>query len=165
MKIKVEGLKQLDQALGALRTKAMAKGVVRRALLEAATPMQQKAQSMAPGRADPSEVITYGPKGARKVRQPGTTKALVQIGTTLTKRQASKARKAGKSFSEVYVGTRDAKAHFEEFGSANQPPRPFMRPAYDSEAQPTINRFTDALGNELNKVAAREARRAVKLKG
>lgn len=165
MKIKVEGLKQLDQALGALRTKALAKGVVRRALLEAATPMHRMAQDMAPGRKNPTSVIKFGPKGARQIRQPGTTKALVQLSDKLTKRQAAKQRKSGKDFSEVYVGTRDAVAHFEEFGSANQAAQPFMRPAYEAEKVPTIERFTDALATELEKTAAREAKRAVKIKG
>ncbi|UZW55947.1 hypothetical protein NUH86_03905 [Sphingobium sp. JS3065] len=163
MKIKVQGLKELDAALGQLRTKAMARGVIKRALIEAAKPMHQQAQEAAPGRADPNEVITYGKGDNRRVRQPGTTQALVQIGDRLTKRQAGQARKAGKSFVEIYVGTRDAKAHFEEFGSANQPPHPFLRPAYDSEAEPTIRRFVGTLTNELEKVAVREARRTARL--
>lgn len=163
MKIKVEGLKELDQALGALRTKAMARGVVERALLEAAKPMHQRAQDAAPGREDPSEVITYGKGESRRVRQPGTTKALVQIGKKLTKRQASQARKAGKHFAEIYIGTRDAKAHFEEFGSVNQSATPFLRPAFDSEAEPTIRRFVDTLTIELNRTAQREAKRTARL--
>lgn len=163
MKIKVEGLRQLDKALGELRTKAMAKGVVERALLEAAAPMHKRAQDMAPGRKDESKVIYFGRGQGRKIRQPGTTRALVQIGKTLTKRQASQARKAGKHFAEIYVGTRDAKAHFEEYGSRFQAGSPFMRPAYDMEAEPTIRRFVGTMTTELDKVAKREAARAVRL--
>ena len=163
MKIKVQGLKELDAALGQLRTKAMAKGVIKRALLEAAAPMHAEAQSNAPSRADPSEVIAYGKGPNRRERRPGTTQALVQIGDRLTRRQAAQARKGGKSFVEIYVGTRDPMAHLEEFGSANQQPHPFMRPAYDAEAEPTIRRFVDTLSTELNKVAAREAKRAARL--
>lgn len=163
MKIKLEGLKELDQAIGALRTKAMAKAVLERALLEAAKPMQEMAQALAPGRDDPNKVITYGKGDNKRVRQPGTTKALVQIGKKLTKRQAAMARKQGKHFAEIYVGTRDAKAHLEEFGSINQAPKPFMRPAFAAEAEPTIRRFVDTLTTELNKTAEREARRTARL--
>ena len=163
IKIQVAGLKELDKALGELRTKAMARGVVERALLEAAAPMHEMAQRLAPGRADPNEVITYKRGGERVERQPGTTKALVQIGKKLTKRQAAQARKAGKHFAEIYVGTRDAKAHMEEYGTINQRARPFLRPALDSEAQPTIKRFTTTLLTELEKVGKREAARTARL--
>lgn len=163
MKIKVQGLKELDLALGQLRTKAMAKGVVKRALFEAFEPMQAKAQAAAPGRDDPSEVIYYGRGANRRIRQPGTTRALVQISDRLTKRQASKQRKAGKHFVEIYVGTRDAKAHLEEFGSVNQPAHPFMRPAYDGEAEPGIRRFVTSLTSELEKAAIKEAARTARL--
>ncbi|GLV21994.1 hypothetical protein TomMM35A_18470 [Sphingobium sp. TomMM35A] len=163
MKIKVQGLRELDQALGQLRTKAIAKGTVERALLSAAAPMHQMAQDMAPGRTDPGEVITYGKGESRRVRLPGTMKALVQIGKRLTPRQAAQARKQGKHFAEVYVGTRDPMAHLEEFGSVNQIAHPFMRPAFDSQAEPTIRRFVETLKSELDKTAAREARRTARL--
>jgi HK97 gp10 family phage protein len=163
MKIKVQGLKELDAALGQLRTKAMAKGVVKRALFGAAEPMHQMAQDAAPGRDDPNEKIYYGRGANRRERRPGTTKALVQIGDRLTRRQASQARKAGKHFVEIYVGTRDAKAHLEEIGSVNQAATPFMRTAFSNQAEPTINRFVDTLSRELEKAAAREAKRTARL--
>jgi HK97 gp10 family phage protein len=163
VKIKVEGLKQIDQALAELGNKALAKRVVTKSLLEAAKPMQEMAQARAPIRANPNEVIRYGPKdGPYKERKLGTTRALVQVGTRLTKRQASASRRQGKDFSEVYVGTRDRAARFEEFGTINQPADPFLRPAFEAEGVPTLYRFMDAMWVNLTKAAERLAKKAAK---
>lgn len=167
MKIKVQGLKELDKALGELRTKAIAKGVVRRALLEAARPMQEQAQAQAPVRRDPTDVVTFR-QGAskdspRRVRRVGTMRALVVLTTALTSRQASQARKDGKHFTSVYVGTRDPIARLQEYGTVEHPAQPFMRPAFDAEAMPTATRFIDAMWSEISKAAAREARRTARL--
>jgi len=167
VKVTVQGLKELDKALGELRTKAIAKGVVRRALLEAARPMQERAEALAPVRTDPSDVVTYrvgaSKDSARRVRRIGTMRALVVLTTALTSRQASQARRDDKHFSSVYVGTRDPIARLQEYGTAQHPAQPFMRPAFDAEGMPTVNRFIEAMWGEISKAAAREARRTARL--
>lgn len=164
VKIKVEGLRQLDAALGDLKNKTVAKGVVRRALLESAEPMRARAEAAAPVREDTDRVVTFGPKGNKKVRRVGTMRALVQMGTRLTKRQAGQARRETKFFSAIYVGTRDRIARLREFGTVGQSAEPFMRPAFDGEGEATIGRFMAALLREIQAAAARQARKAAKLK-
>lgn len=158
--VRVEGLRELDRALGEL-PKATARNVLLRALGKAAEPMHSHAKSLAPVRDDDRDVY-FGPDGARKLRRPGTTKHLVQAGTRLTPRQRSQARKEGKAFAEYYVGTRDRAARFPEFGTAEMPAQPFLRPAWDANKQRALDIFRTELGGEISKAANRLARRAAR---
>jgi HK97 gp10 family phage protein len=93
------------------------------------------------------------------------------------------ARRAAKASGEVpmvvaYMGTTAGANHgiFAEFGTSphiNQgkfagshhpgtPPHPFMRPAFDAQAQPTVDRLAVILAQEIDKAARRAAARARK---
>lgn len=159
---RMEGLRELDQALGEL-PKATAKNVLVRTLLAAGRPMQQQAQALAPARPAGAPQKTYVKSGAVRVRRPGTLKALVQIGTRLTPRQARAARQDGKDFAEVYVGTRDPIARLDEFGTADAPAHPFLRPAFEANKHQALETIRTVLGGEIEKAVQRLARKAVRL--
>lgn len=151
---KVEGLKDLDDALATLGSKTLVKGVLRRIGLKALAPFVEDAQALAPIDADPAN----SPK-----RAPGTLKRSYHAGTKLNKRQASLARKEGKSDVEVYAGTNDPAGIQTEFGNAHQAPQPHARPAWDGAQRQALEIVKNDMMAEINKTADRAAARARRL--
>lgn len=141
--VKVEGLRELEAALAEL-PKATARNTLRRVLKRAAEPVQEEAQANAP-------VAT------------GRLKVSIVVGTKLTRRQQRDAKKEGKFFSEIHVGTSNEAAVPQEFGTVNMSAHPFMRPAWEGNKAKTLDIISGELGAEIEKSAARLARKAAKL--
>ncbi|TDK35201.1 hypothetical protein E2F50_13145 [Rhizobium deserti] len=139
--VRVDGLKDLDQALKKL-PRATAKSVGRRTLMKAAQPIAEAGRANAPER-------------------EGNLKKSYGVGTKLTKRQKRMNKK--ESPVEVFVGPNDPAAVQTEFGNQHQAAEPHLRPAWDAEKQPTLERIKDGLWVEISKAAARLARKAAKL--
>jgi HK97 gp10 family phage protein len=144
--IKIDGLKDLDRALGEL-PKTTAKATLRRVAIKALQPFD------AAWRAN-----------AERNRLTGALDGSGGVGTKLTRRQAQQAKKQDdKSFVEVYAGPNNPAAVPGEFGTVDQPPRPFMRPAWDATAGQVLQIVSDELGTEIDKSAKRLARKAARL--
>lgn len=141
---KIEGLSQCDEALGTLK-KATAKAVLRRVGKKALEPMADAAERFAP-------VLT------------GHLRDSITTGTKLTRRQA-RLNKADppEDFVSIFMGPNNPAAVPQEFGTFDQPAQPFMRPAFELEAEPTIMRVRDLLKPEIDKTIQRAAARALKL--
>lgn len=158
--VRVEGLRDLQRALSEL-PKATSRNVQRRAMIKALTPMERQAESLAPA-------LT------------GELRRGIEVGTKLSKRQQSEHRASigmkGFRTTEgfrydpqtaifMFMGPRgSAKAIVQEFGSVYLSPHPYMRPAWDSGAGPAVETIKDELWSEIDKAAARLARKAAKLK-
>lgn len=143
--VRVDGLRELDAALGDL-PKATARAVLRRVGIKALQPMAQAARQLAPD--DPAT-------------QGNDLKNSITVGTKLNKSQTRLNRKReDKSFTEVFMGTNDPAGVQQEFGNVNHGPQPFMRPAFDANAEGAIKIVADELGDEITKTAARIAKRA-----
>lgn len=169
VRIKIEGLSDLDKALSNL-TKAVGKGVLRRSLKQAAEPMADLARSLTP-------------------EDTGALKKSIEISALLNGKEKSGHRKLhrdDRSAVELFVGPSyklgkgGRHGHLVEFGTAphknkgqfagtwhpGTAPRPFMRPAFDTQARPTVERLRPILWSEIEKAAAKaarkEARRAAK---
>jgi hypothetical protein len=149
---KVEGLAELDRALGEL-PKTTARAVLRRTGLKALEPFVAKVRSMAPIDADPES----SPK-----RPPGTLRDSYIAGTKLNKAQARTAKREGKSFVEVYAGTNDPAGVQTEFGNAHQSAQPHARPAWETTQSEVIDLVGKQLFAEIEKAAARLAKKAAK---
>lgn len=149
---KIEGLSDLDRALGEL-PKTTAKAALRRAGLAALEPFVDKWKSLAPVDADPASTPN---------RPPGTFRDSIHAGTKLNRSQAKTARREGKSFVEVYAGTNDKAGVQSEFGNVHQAAQPAGRPAWDASQPQVIERFGKLLGPEIEKAAARLARKAAR---
>ena len=52
---------------------------------------------------------------------------------------------------------------WQEFGTVNQPPQPFMRPAWDGGKDALLDGIADDLWAEISKAAARQAKKAARL--
>jgi hypothetical protein len=142
--VRVEGLRELEKALGELESKALAKGVLRRVLLKAGQPIAEFANSIAPD--DP------------RTPDPDLNTSFF-VGTKLNKRQKKEARNDTKSFQEVYVGSNDVAAIQQEFGNVNHGPKPSLRPAWDATKFQALDIIKRDLGSEIEKTAARAAKR------
>lgn len=140
--VQLEGFRELEAALAEL-PKATGKNVIKRALLNAAKPIEEAAAENAPALS-------------------GHLKRDVSSGTRLTRRQAAQARRAGKSYQEVYVGVADPAGVQNEFGNEHQGPQPFLRPAWDANRDEALDRIKTELGQEIDRAAARLARKAAR---
>lgn len=140
---KVEGLSELNFALGEL-PKTTAKNALKRTLLKGAKPIDEMASSMAP-------------------KLTGRLQISVITGTKLTRRQRSSAYRAGTSgVVEVHVGTALSRGMFQEFGTVKMPAHPFMRPAWEANKERALKIIKTELGPEIEKAAARLAKRRAK---
>lgn len=135
---KIEGLKELDEALKEL-PKATARNVLLRVLKKEAQPIADDAAAFAPD--DP----TTGGKDLR-----GSMLVL----SVPAKRRASDV--------EVAVGpsTKTFYGQFQEFGVAHHGPQPFLRPSWDSNVMGVLNGIRDRLAEEIEKARKRLARKA-----
>lgn len=151
MQIKTEGFADLERALAELEKTATAKGIMRRSLKKAAMPMKDIMHDLAPRGDTSSDALADS----------------VTIGARLSKRQAGLHRKMfrnDKAAVEMFVGPGpDPAAWNQEFGNINHGPQPFARPAFDQEARPTLDRLGRTMWNEIEKTAARAARKAARL--
>lgn len=140
--MKLEGLSDLVEGLQEL-SKATATNVQKRALKEAADPIEADAKRNAPHRT-------------------GLLEARINISSKLSPRQRASAVKESKV--EVYVGPPSmARGIVAEFGSVKQAPQPFMRPAWDANKRTAFLRIRDILAEEIEKARQRAARKAARL--
>lgn len=142
--VKVDGLKDLDRALGEL-PKAAGKAVLRRVARKALEPFDKAWRAKAP-------------------HLTGQLEESGGISTKLTKRQARLNRKRDdKSSIEMFSGPNNPAAVPQEFGTVDQSAQPFMRPAWDETQDETLAIVKTELGTEITKTADRIARKAARL--
>lgn len=140
----VDGLRELDKALGEL-PKSVAKATLRRVMREAAEPIARAARRNAPTH----DMHLY---------------ESIDVSTRLSRRQAQQHRKeGGRAFQEMFVGTNNPAGMQQEFGNSRHGAQPFMRPAWDAEKGPTLDRIANSLWSEIEKSAKREAAKARRL--
>lgn len=137
--IKLEGFKELHRNLGNL-TKATERGVLRRVATQALEPVVELAKQLVP------------------VDQ-GRLRDSIIIANSLSQRARRNERDEPKGGVKVYAGTNSRTAVVTEYGSWKQPPRPYMRPAWDSQKNKVLKFVGYELGAEIEKAAARAARR------
>lgn len=173
--MKLEGMKELQQAMEQIATKSTRTAVMRRALTKAAEPMRAKAEAWAPVRTGTlSEGIKISPRvvnEAGNVAYNATMRAggdqAAAVGAMRDARRAARASGINPAIA-LYMGPTVAHGAFygafQEFGTKNHPPDPFMRPAFDAEAQATVDRIAPLLRQEIDRAVARAAKRAAKRK-
>lgn len=148
--IKTQGFKEMDAALGEF-SKATARNILKRAGLKALEP-----------------VVTTA-KG-RVHRRTGELQESIEASDKLSPRQKRLNRQP--STVELYAGPAgDAETKappqgtFEEFGTEDHPPHPFLRPAWDTNQSQVLETVKDELGGEIEKATQRAQRKALKAKG
>lgn len=141
-KFRIEGLKELDEALKEL-PRATARNVLLRTLRQQGEPIRADGERNAP-------------------KDKGGLKASYTVGTKLSRRQKSQNKK--ESAVEVYIGPGPAaKGVQTEFGNAHQAPHPHLRPAFDSNVHRVLEGIKDDLAKQIEKARERLARKAAKI--
>lgn len=166
--VKVDGLRELDAALGEL-SKASARSVLHRVLRRAAEPIAEKARQLAPddpatGAPDLRTSIAV----SSKLRNPvgkAEFAAVMRAGGSKAEARAAlrEARRAGStSFAEMHVGPSQGGGHgvLQEFGTVHHAAQPFMRPAWEAHKEQALDIIKRDLGDEIDKAAKRAAKRA-----
>jgi hypothetical protein len=147
MKITIEGLKEVDAALGEL-SKAAGKGVLRRVGRARLQKIADAASQMAPqlsGALEQSVIVSPTQKsGRQRVRTP--------------EGKASVTLYAGPSAKGAVQGQQ------QEFGNRNHRPQPFLTPAWEAGKSALLDGLAADLRKEIAKSAARAARRAARIK-
>lgn len=167
--VRLSGFSQLEEELAKV-SKAVGKGAVRRALMKSAEPMAEIARGLAPD--DPA---TNGKD----------LKSSIVVGTKLNGRQTKLHRRMfrdDKAAVEMFVGPSyllgdgGRHGHLLEFGTSafvnkgryagtQNPgiaPQPFMRPAWDQDHMPMLERLGKEMWSEIQKSVARAQARAAK---
>lgn len=136
--VKVEGLKDIEAALAQL-SKATGRNVMRRAAVNALEPVADAMRERAPvDDADLRDSIAVSTKRPRRHRKLAEVEAFAGPG-------------------------RHPQAHLQEFGTNHHPPQPFARPAWDAEKGGIVPALSDELWSEIDKAAARAARKTARL--
>lgn len=136
--VKVEGLREVNDALGQL-PKATGRNVMRRVAVKRLEPMAEDMRARAPvGHADLKESITVTTKRPKRHRKVSEVEAHVGPGQL-------------------------PQAHLQEFGAPQHAPQPFARPAWDAGKNDLLNGITDDFWDEINKAAARLAKKTARL--
>lgn len=167
--VKVQGLKELDKALGEF-TKATARNIALRALMAAGEPMAEAAREKAPERfgdlkrsikVTKKKPIGHASKAAfAEVMKAGGTRA--QAGAA----QRAYNRENPGAFAEVFVGPAQlAQAWPQEIGTVNHPPHPYMRPAFEETKEEALSILVSEMGAEISRAAERARRKALRKKG
>ena len=139
---KIEGLKELAQALREELPKATATNIQKRALMRAAEPIERDAKQNAP-------------------YKTGLLKEKIDIGSKLSPRQKGQHKKESKV--EVFVGPPSmARGIVAEFGSVKQAPHPFMRPAWDANKRTAFDTIKEILTEEIEKARQRILRKTAR---
>lgn len=159
VKVEVKGLKEIEDALKAL-PEAASKRLSRAALRQASKPMAEKAKTLAPVKT-------------------GKLRDSIKIGAKVNGRQMKIYRRLSERHGvELFIGPSYLKSdmgrhgHLVEFGTkpringgkfkgTKHPgtrPQPFMRPAFDAEAQPTVERLKPLLWKNIQRAAKKHGK-------
>lgn len=168
-KVRVEGLKELEDALKEL-PKATGKNVIRRALSNAADPFVSQAQSMAPVRSGALERSITKSRVRLTSGSAGKKAFAEALAKGASRREAGAAAHAANAEASgnvtsglIVIGPgRNPQGLFQEFGTSHHPPQPFMRPAWEENKVPAIETIREELWSEIKKAAARLQAKAMR---
>lgn len=147
-RVRVEGLKHIEEALAEL-PKSLGKAALVRVAKRRLQPMADAARARAP-------------EDSGKLRQS------IIVGTKQGAKRKPRSVQDEKAAVEVYMGpSRDGypQALPQEFGSPNNPPRGYMRGAWDQEHDDLLTGIAKDLGTEVDKTAKRYAKRQARRGG
>jgi HK97 gp10 family phage protein len=164
----VEGLKELDAALGEMG-KATARNVMMRALKKSAQPIADSMKALVvvdTGTLRESIMVstrTVAAAGAKAFAEAKAGGATIGDARAAA-RAANKGAKGKDTFAQVFVGPSSGVRHgwFLEFGTENHSARPFVRPAFDVGAPHSLASLKTDLAAEIEKARARAAKKALK---
>ena len=155
MSIKVEGLAELEKNLFQLGSTSTARRVGQRSLLIGSEPMVSAIKALAP---KDKGMLAESVKAQASTKNRSADTAEVVIGIDQSVQPpvvVSRKRGKGQYRDPGVMGV----AVLQEFGDSKMPANPFFRPGFEATAEAVILRAGQTLGPEIEKAAARQARR------
>lgn len=147
MKVEFKGGLQVEAALRELASTATKKNVARRALRKAAEPIRAEWEALVP-------------------EDQGDLKRSIKVGRAI---KALHGRANRGDVVTEFVGideSQDRRLHIyaevQEFGNDSNPAQPAGRPAWEGKKMESFERLADDLSTEIDKAAARAARKAAR---
>lgn len=174
VRVRLEGFRELEAELGKL-SRAAGKGALRRAGVIALQPMAAIASAAAPedtgalkrdiGVSAKAQGGKVGDAEFSAVMRAGGSRSDAVAALRTARRSAGGGAPSVELFMGPVKGSRRnaIKAIVQEFGSSKQSPRPYMRPAWDADKQPMLERLKALLWLEVQRSVARAERRAARL--
>lgn len=171
MKFAFTGGKELAAALGELKDRATSRRVADRALRKAAEPIRDRAVELAP---DAPETGSFNYLKAsikigralrseqRSANQGQMVTTFIGIDPDVLKPKVSKTKKGKRGQALLAGGGVAAYSIFVETGRSDRAPHPYMRPAFEEKRGEALDRLADDLRTEIEKTAARAARKAAR---
>lgn len=140
----VAGLKELGESLEDFK-RSTGRNIARRALRKSLQPIADHAKDL--------------------VREKtGALKESIKVSDKLTRRQQAQHQPRNGAV-HMFVGAGGlTQAVTEEYGTENQAPHPYMRPAWDAHKDQILETIKDDLKTEIDKAAERARRRAERAK-
>lgn len=136
---KIDGLKELEEALGKL-PEELGEKVLQRTLFAAAGSLKKEAAAKAPQGQLPHWVGRKA-KGLRV--EPGNLRKAIRL---------RRMRKVDRGAAiEMYVAKRAFYAYFWEFGTSKMRAKPFLAPTFDNRKEEVAGRIKDLLGQQIDK--------------
>lgn len=161
MKIEVTGAADLQAALRELGDPRAIRVALRAALRAAARPMLEAVQSRVP--VDKGDLKRSIKMAAAKGERLDSPEFGIVIGVDINEQPAQIIIRKTRSNGGKGATYRDpgvaGVAPITEFGRPGQPAEPMFRPAFDTEGENTIRRFGEIAGPEIERVAARLAKK------
>jgi HK97 gp10 family phage protein len=154
--IKLEGIGNVDKALKALEDefgdKLARSKVLIPAVREALKPVLIQARANAPkdsGDLTRSLIVEARRPTSRDRRSKYVTRTDTVIAAVTTA--------SGKKLAKMGIKS-DARAIAQEFGTANHPAQPYLRPALESNAQSTVTRLGEILARRIEQFRAKNSK-------
>jgi HK97 gp10 family phage protein len=139
----VEGLDEVEIALRELPD-ATSRNVLKRVAKKVLQPIADRAAMLAPV-------------------DKGRLRHSINVSDKLSRRQRSQFQRTDPNDVVMFVGAGAVpQAHMQEFGTVDQEPQPFMRPAWDGGKDKVLEDIKGELWTEIEKAAKRLARKAAK---
>lgn len=149
VEVNIEGLDQVQEKLKRLGNPRLMKNAARRSMRKAMAIVRDAARANAKGLDDPQTAEKIWKNiaiAAGKTRNPN--EVIMRVGV-----------RGGASFSNPNPPKTSGgdTRHFRwvEFGSANNPPTPFLRPALQNNIQAVTNSFAENFNKEIDKELAK----------
>lgn len=155
LKVKIEGLRDLERALKDLESMTgkhtRGKSAIKRAMLTAAQPVADTANSLAPDGRD------WAPDAATHLNES------FKVGGKLT----PSARRRHKRFRdpdavEMFIGTELVHGHHVEFGTRKQSAQPSLTPAWEQHKQQVLDDLIQEMWQQVLAAVSRAQRQAAR---
>lgn len=170
MKFKVDGLKELNDALNDF-SKATSGNILKRAVGVAGAEFAEHAIELAPKRSgllkqeikvSKPKIITPGKAAfAQAMKDTGDRAIAAQAARAANKEAGGVGRAA-----VAHVGPTSKRSRvgsLQEFGTVHHAAHPFMRPTFDAYGPLMADRMRDTLAEEIDKATKRAERKAARL--